>query len=280
MRLRIEFLFSSVLTSLLVWGSSCLGQSVLSGRQETLFYSYGVGRITWTIPQDLGVILAVPHWTAGPRLKCANRRYECEIQVGPRDISISTERRLSELEATTKPFLQHASEKTFKPHRHGVDESVTYTTLHDPRPTEPFRYLTIGYAPRGPAVVKFEAFTNDAADTVAILNLVHSAKAIDALEMWTFRFADYKAVCEQQFPMYKTENDAAFASSPFATVDVVRFFMQQSSSSTEEGVRQQLDAARQSYAKEFVGRSQSEQHSFCEAFPRLIGEAAKDVQAK
>jgi len=129
-------------------------------------------------------------------------------------------------------------------------------------------------------VVKFEAFTNDAADTVAILNLVHSAKAIDALEMWTFRFADYKAVCEQQFPMYKTENDAAFASSPFATVDVVRFFMQQSSSSTEEGVRQQLDAARQSYAKEFVGRSQSEQHSFCEAFPRLIGEAAKDVQAK
>jgi hypothetical protein len=272
--------FGSVLVGTLLLISSSLAQPTLSGKQETRYYTYGVGRIAWTIPKDLEVIFAVPHWTAGPRLKCANRRYECEVQVSPRDISISAEQRLSQLEATAKPSLQHASEKTFKPYRHGIDKSVIYTTLHDPRPAEPFRYLTIGYAHKGPAVVKFEALTNDAIDIVAILNLVHSAKAIDALEMWAFRFSDYKAVCEEQFSMYKSDNDAAFTSSPFAAVDLVRFFMQQNPSRTEEGTRKELDEARQSYSKEFDSRPQAERQSFCEAFPRLIAEAAQGVQAR
>lgn len=279
MRLRSGLAFGTPVAAFLLCGSSCFGQPV-SDKQETINYAYGIGRITWTIPKDLEVIFAVPHWTAGPRIKCANTRYECEVEVGSRNISVSDDQRLSELEDRLKPAFQYASDRTFKPYRHGIDKSVVYTTLDDSRPSEPFRYYTAGYALRGPALIKFEAITNDTADTIAILNLVHSAAAVDALEMWAFRFGDYKAVCEDRFPMYRADNDNAFASSPFARVDLVRFFMQRRPSLSEEETRNELAAARQGYAKDFDGLPEAERRSFCEGLPRFIAEAAKDVQAK
>lgn len=261
----------------LLWSASGAAQPLPPGEQ-TRAYAYGVGRISWTIPKDLQVILGVPHWSAGARLLCTGERYSCEIQVGPRDIKVSDEERLGQLEAAMRPALQPGSDMTFKPQRHGADQSVVYVMLPDAK-GEP-RYRAMGYTQRGPSVIRFEASADDAAQLKVILDLVDSAKAIDVLEMWAYRFADYKTVCAERFPGYRADNETAYAASPFAKADVVRFFMEHSSARTEEGVRKLLDGATQSYAKQFDGTPEDERRTFCEAFPRLIGKAAKDVPAK
>jgi hypothetical protein len=138
--------------------------------------------------------------------------------------------------------------------------------------------LTIGYAHRGPALIRFEALTNDAADIDAVLNLVHSARALDALQMWALRFGDYKSACEARFPDYKAANDRAYASSPFAAVDLVQYLMQSDSSLTQESIRESLDAARRQYAANFDKEPPSRRREFCEGFPRWVAEAAKDVR--
>jgi len=256
--------------------AACHGYTQTSPNiQETRFYSYGIGRITWAIPKQLEVVFAVPHFTAGPRIKCDNRRYECEVQVGPRDISLAEEKRLQELEQIVKPYLPDAVEKSFKALRKG---SVTYATLEDPRPGEPYKYLTVGYTQRGPSMIRFQATTNDSADTAAVIDLVESARAEDALEMWALRFADYTAVCEQRFPGYKNNNSAAFAASPFAKVDVARFFMKQDASRTEATTRRELGAVRERFAREFDAAPQDEREPFCAALPRFIADAAKELR--
>lgn len=247
----------------------------LSGTQETRFYSYGIGRITWTVPRSLEVIFAVPDSTAGPRIKCESRRYECEVQVRARDITLSEDQREQELEGIVKPYLPDATEKTFRALREG---DVTYTTLEDPRPGEPYKYLTVGYAQRGPAVIRFQATSNAPADTAAVIELVRSARAEDALEMWALRFSDYKAVCEERFPAYRNNNAAAFAASPFAKVDVVRFFMRQDASRTEATTRKELAAVRERFAREFDAAPQDEREPFCAGYPRFIDDAAKELR--
>lgn len=261
----------------------CTGLSVdrsMDAAQRTVGYSYGIGRITWTFPKGLETTFAVPHFTAGPRIKCTSKRYECDIEVGPRDISITNEERLGQLEVAVKPLVERTSEKTFKPFAHGKDKSVIYVTLHDRRSSASFRYLTFGYSLKGPAVIKFEARTNDAIDTIAILDLVHTAKATDALGMWALRFGDYKAACEERFPAYGTANEKAFNSSPFATVDITRFFMQLDPSLTLDDANKALGTVRVSFAESFDKEPKDKRQSLCEGFPRWIDEAAKDVEAK
>lgn len=248
--------------------------------QQTFAYANGIGRITWTLPKDLETVIAVPHFTAGPRIKCASKRYECEIEVGPRDISITNEARLGQLEAAVNPFLKQATESNFKPLAHGKDKRVIYTTLHDNRPSTPFRYLTVGYAHKGPAVIKFTALTNDAVDTIAILSLVDEAKAIDALEMWALRFGDYKAACEDRFPAYKAANEKAFQASPFATVDVAGFYMRSDPSLTRDDIDKTLKTIRASFAESFDRDPKAKRQAFCEGFPRWIVEAATGLPEK
>ena len=263
-----------ILLALLLAAGPGLAQP-LSGTQETRYYSYGIGRITWSVPKQIQVIFAVPHFTAGPRIKCAGQGYDCEVQVGPRDISLPEESRLKELEAIVKPYLPEAVEKTFRPQRRG---SVTFVTLEDPRANEPFRYLSVGYTQRGPSLIRFQATTNAPAETAAVLELVQSAKAEDALEMWALRFSDYAAVCEQRFPAYKSNNAAALAASPFAKVDVVRFFMQQDAKRTEEQTRKELAALRERYTREFDAAPAAERESFCAGLPGFIDVAAKELR--
>lgn len=264
----------TALLTALGFASRCLAQP-LSGTQETRFYSYGVGRISWKVPKSLEVVFAVPEHTAGPRIKCDHPRYACEVQVAPRDITLSEDQRMRELEEIVRPYLPQALEKTFRPMRSG---GVTYTTLEDPRPGEPYKYLSVGYVERGPAMIRFQATTNDPAHTAAVLELVASARAQDALEMWALRFSDYKAVCEERFPAYKSNNAAAFAASPFAKVDLVRFFMRADASRTEAGTREELAAVRARFAKEFDAASPEEREPFCAAYPTFIGAAARELR--
>src|SRR5262249_9714800 len=158
--------------------------------------------------------------------------------------------------------------------RHGLDDGVAYTAVTASAPAARLRHYIAGYAHRGPALIRFEAGTNDPFDAVAILNLVHAAQPIDAREMWAHRFADYVAVCEQRFPALKSANDAAFAASPFASVDVVRFFIETGPPRTEEEVRRELAAARAQYAQSFDRPTEAEQQSFCARLPQFLREAA------
>lgn len=261
----------------LLWSALSVAQPLPPG-ERTVAYAYGVGRITWTIPTDFRVVLGVPHWSAGARLLCTGERYRCEIQVGPRDIKVSDEERLGQLETAMRPQLQYRSDMTFRPLRHGADQSVVYAIL--PESAGGPKYRAMGYTQRGPSVIRFEATADDADRLRAILDLVDSAKAVDVLEMWAYRFADYRTVCAERFPDYRADNEAAFAASPFAAADVMRFFLQHSSARSEEGVRKLLGDATQSFAREFDRAPQEEKQSFCKAFPQLIAKAAKDVPAK
>jgi hypothetical protein len=264
----------TVLLALLLATGPGLAQP-LSGTQETRYYSYGIGRITWSVPKNLEVGFAVPHFTAGPRIKCESRRYECEVQVGARDISIPDEKRAQELEEIVKPYLPVALDKKFRLLRQGT---MAYTTLEDPRAGEPFKYLTVGYAQRGPSMIRFQATTNDPADTAAVLSLVQSARAEDALEMWALRFSDYEAVCAERFPAYRNNNAAALAASPFARVDLVRFFLRQDSKRTEPELRKELAAVRERFAREFDAAPAEEREPFCASLPRFIGDAAAELR--
>ena len=84
------------------------------------------------------------------------------------------------------------------------------------------RYLTLGYAYKGSALLRFEIGSNSIADIGPVLALVHGARAIDAPENWSLRTRDFRAACDDRFPVYKDANYRAFAASPFAAVDPVR----------------------------------------------------------
>ncbi len=83
-----------------------LAQS-LAGKQVTRNYA-GIGDINWSIPKDLDAIFAVPHYTAGARIMCQSPRYECEVSVTSRDISIAPDERMRSFEAKVKPYLSGA----------------------------------------------------------------------------------------------------------------------------------------------------------------------------
>ena len=65
----------------------------LAGKQVTRNYA-GIGDIAWSVPKDLDAIFAVPHYTAGARVMCQSPRYECEVSVTSRDISITPDERM------------------------------------------------------------------------------------------------------------------------------------------------------------------------------------------
>jgi hypothetical protein len=261
---------------LILWAHPAAAQYVVT-EQSTVLYSQSIGRITWMSPRDLEAIFAVPHFTAGPRIKCVSKAHTCDIEVASRDISVRSEERLSQLRAAAMPLLQYTVDKTLTPFTHGEDKSVVYITVRNARSS---RYQTLGYALKGPAVIKFQAFTNTPADLVPILELVRSAKAIDALESWALRFGDYKAACEDRFPQYRAANQDAFLASPFASVNVARFIMKMDSSLTEDKVQASLDATRTSFARNLDRESQEKKQAFCEGFPQWISDAAKDLPSK
>lgn len=253
-----------------VGAGTCLAQN-LAGTQQTAGYRYGIGRISWTFPQEMAANFAVPHWTAGPRVQCGGRDFRCEVQVSPRDISIPDEDRRRQMEESVRAVLPPMTKQALVIRTHG---SVAYVTLEDARPGESYRYLTVGYAHKGPALLKFELRSNDPASAGPVLALVDGARPVDALEMWALRLGDYRAVCEERFPAYKAANDSAFAASPFAAVDLVQLFVKSEPGATDDAARARLADVRKGFAKEFDRDEPERKRSFCEGFPRWVAEAA------
>jgi hypothetical protein len=246
----------------------------LTGKQETRDYSYGVGRITWTFPEGLEVDLAPPGWTAGARVQCRGEGVRCEVQVDARDISVSDEDRRSELQHAIRLRLPQQAKQALRIQTRGANPGIAYITLEDRRGRDYFRYLTLGYAYKGAALLNFELASDNLADLGPVLALVDGARAIDALEMWTLRLRDLQAVCEERFPAYKEANDRAFASSPFASVDPVRQEVKAEKPSSVVAIaRQRL----MEFVAAFDSNPPERRRFFCEGFPKWVAEAAKTL---
>ncbi len=240
-------------------------------------YGYvDIGRIQWVLPKRFDHYLATPEFTTGPRIKCTEGSQECEIGVLSRDLDKTEAQRRDELAAQLLPHAQESAERAVRLGEYGGDPRVVYATLTDPRPDEPYRLLTAGYRVIGPAVIHFYHLGSDPAQVRQVLEVVASARPLDTREIWAWRLADYKAVCEARFPAYRRANDAAFASSVFARVDVVKFFRDTTPTRAED-IPGQLARGREDYAKQFDAGTAAEKRSFCEGFPKWVAEAAKDV---
>jgi hypothetical protein len=85
-----------------VFAGACQGQSSpganMAGKQEAVPYRQGVGRILWIFPPGWTAVFAVPHWTAGARVLCSGKDFDCEVQVLGRDITVSDAERRQQLE--------------------------------------------------------------------------------------------------------------------------------------------------------------------------------------
>ncbi|MFY9314766.1 MAG: hypothetical protein WAO95_04305 [Burkholderiales bacterium] len=249
----------------------------MAGTQEAVAYRQGVGRILWTFPSDLVAAFAAPNWTAGARVKCGNKEFECEVQVFGRDISVSDAERRQQLEEALAPLLVNALDKQVAFRTHGADAGIVYATLQFARPAEDYHYMTLGYAHRGPALLKFQVLSTGAPRLDPLLRLVQEAKAIDALAMWALRLGDYRATCAERFPAYKDANERVYAASPFGAVDVVQAFLKLDPSQTEQAVRDGLAQARRGFAQEFDSDTPERRQAFCEGFPRWVAEAARGL---
>ena len=272
------------LTALLAFGL-CAGTGLaqqrpgedMAGAEETVGYRQGVGRIRWSFPAGLVAAFAVPHGTAGARIQCGSQEAPCEVQVFGRDISVSDAERRQQLEEALMPMLENALDKQPSFRTYGADAGITYATLQFARPVEGYRYMTLGYAHKGPALLKFQQLSVAAPKLDLLLRLVQDARAVDGLAMWALRLGDYRATCESRFPAYKDANDRAYADSPFAAVDVVQEFMKLDPAQTEQAVRDGLAQARKGFAEEFDLDLPERKQAFCEGFPRWVAEAARGL---
>jgi hypothetical protein len=249
----------------------------MAGTQEAVAYRQGVGRILWTFPPGLTAVFAPPHWTAGARIQCGGKGFDCEVQVFGRDIAVSDAERRQQLEEGLAPLRANAADERLEVRTHGADAGIAYVTLQFARPVDGYRYMTLGYAHKGPALLKFQLASAAAPELGPLLRLVQDAKALDALAMWALRLGDYRATCAERFPATREANDRAHAASPFAGVDVVQAFLELDPSQTEQAVRDGLAQARRAFAQEFDSDTQERRQAFCEAFPRWVAEAARGL---
>jgi len=260
----------------------CLGQSRpgedMAGKREAVAYRQGVGRILWTFPAGWPAVFAVPHWSAGARVKCGGKDYDCEVMVLGRDITVSDAERRQQLAEALEPLLPNVTGGKPALRTHGADASVVYATVQLERPAAGgYRYLSIGYAHKGPALIKFQMGSAGAPELAPLLQLVSEAKPLDALAMWALRLGDYRATCETRYPAFKAANDRAYEASPFAAVDTVQAFMKLDPAQPEPQVREGLAAARRGFAEEFDLDTPERRQAFCEGFPRWVAEAAKGL---
>jgi hypothetical protein len=252
-----------------------------SSEVEAVRSYMGIGRIEWRLPKSFDHYFAVPEFTTGPRIKCKGPNQDCQITVVSRDITVSLEQRRAELASQVAPYLQRSEEKTVQPRSFGIRPEVVYVTFKDSRPKAgEFSLYTTGFSVNGPAVIKFEHFSNDARGLRQILEVVQSANTIDALEVWAWRLNDYRIVCEERFPAYKTTNNAAYQSSPFSSVDVLRFWQAAASLKDIAQVPKDLEAGRLSYARTFDDMPLAQRQRFCEGFPTSVKAAGEDVSTK
>jgi hypothetical protein len=242
----LKFALGSVILGTIV-GSALFGQSPPA---DNIRGYAAVGRIKWNLPANSEYGFAVPHWTMGPRILCRGQLRHCEISVGARDITIELSKRRADITAELAPFVSRSKEKALQFRTFGTAPEVHYVTITDSRPAPgEFVLLTQGFSVNGTAVINFLLQSNDPNDVSKILEIVQSARTIDALTVWTSKLSDYQSVCAERFPEHKATNEAAFKASPFAAVDLTGFWLKEGK--TREEISALMEASRKSYADIF-----------------------------
>ena len=243
-----------------------------------------VGRMKWRAPADLEHYFGHPHRTMGPRFVCKSTRYECEIEVLNRDLSKATADRQEQL-------LRAMLQDTFNTlpvtlSESGALRSVHYVLLADPKQRygrlgalgHGYRYMVSGFAEKGPALIGFQYYANEEADFASLLAIVEQAEAMDAVGVLAWRLGDLKAVCAERFPSYREANDAAFASSGFAGVDVVAAVKAALSlSQSSDEIRANLVTARAGFARSFDAEGRESGEAICRAFPKALSQAMNGI---
>ncbi|MFY9621935.1 MAG: hypothetical protein WAM70_06435 [Pyrinomonadaceae bacterium] len=246
---------------------------------ETIHNYFAVGRIKWSVPASFEHSFGPPHYTMGPRILCKGELRHCEISVGARDITIEVSKRRAAITAELSQYVSRSKEKALQFRTYGTAPEVHYVTITDTRPAPgEFVLLTQGFSVNGTAVINFLIQSNDPNDVRKILEIVQSARTIDALPAWAWKLSDYQSVCAERFPEHKAANDAAFKSSPFASVDI--FGIYEKEGKTREEVLKGREASRKSYADIFNQKPESYRVAVCKNFPQWVALAAKDLPAK
>lgn len=277
--LAVAFLAMLALAGCVTSGAKDPPVSQAPATERIIGYA-SVGRIKWTVPENAGFYFAVPHFTAGPRLKCDfPGGGQCEISVHPRVLATDSAKRQSEYFAQMRALLPGAVEKSVEVRSYGSGSPVLYATLTDRSTNSGYRHLTRGLYVKGTFVVEFYHATGDASGTELdrILRVVHSAEPLDALAFLSWKLSDYKAICEEQFPPLKAANDAAFSASMFANVDWVGLLQAQNPDMTRGKIAALFEQARQELAAELAKGPADEWERFCRAYPRQVDEAQKGM---
>jgi len=247
-------------------------------KEEIARYS-SVGRVKWRLPaKDFEYNFAVPHWTAGPRIQCRgpNRRFECELSVKNRDLTIDAAKRRALLEKDLQEALKQAVEQRVEVRAHGApDTGVFYATLTDRQQPTEFRYYTAGVYPTGSAVIHFYLLSNDASgeERRRLLDTVLASESLDALGVLAWKLSDYRAICGELFPELSKANDTAFSASAFAAVDFAEAMRPLfKPGSTHEEIAGMLKKSKDEFAKTFE-RSSPDSGAFCRSYPLQVAQA-------
>lgn len=241
-----------------------------------------VGRIKWVFPKGFAYYFAVPHFTMGARIKCKGPGEECEIQVLSRDLRKSHRDRIRELIQKLKPEAKGSEEGEVRVQFRGTREKIIYATLTDPRPNQEYKFLTAGYAEKGPGLVMFQQLANHKADIQTLLDVIEYSKALDTRAVWAWRLRDDKAVCSKMYPAYSQANASAFTASAFASVNVpyaLKPVFSPDDKSVDD-IRAELRKSRRAFAEDFGRQDPATAQAFCRDFPGLVAKAAKDLPSK
>lgn len=261
-------------------------QEMRAAVSEEVHTYASVGRVKWRFPAGFEYYFAHPHRTMGPRITCSSKRYECEISVLNRELPKATADRQEQLRQAMLGDDFNTTPVTV--HSFGALQSVRYVRLTDPKKRygrfgalgHGYRLMISGFAEKGPALISFTFYANDEAEFGRLFNIIEQAEAMDAVGVLAWRLGDLKAVCEGRFSQYTKANEAAFASSDFAGIDVATAVKTAlSPTETADAVRTSLNEARAGFAKSFDDEGRERGEAICRTFPTVLSQAMSGISA-
>jgi len=266
---RATWACAALLVALGLLASGAAAQ-VPAGPQETREYSYGLGRIAWTFPQGLPAGFAIARWSAGARIECLGGERNCDVQVYARDVTLDDEDLRIALERDLGSRLPGTAVSRSAIKARG---GIAWLSAEDRRPGARYRELTLGYAYKGAALVRFELAANQPADLGLLLQLVASARALDAAPAWSGRLREFLRVCNARYPDMAQANTRAFAASRFAAVKGVPLPAEPKGDSLEAIAYRYTTA----FETAFDDHRPAARRAFCQDFPRWIDLARKTL---
>lgn len=128
----------------------------------------------------------------------------------------------------------------------------------------------------GPSILRFNFRTTRRDRIEPFLEMLRATRAIDALEIWAWRFSDFRIACADRVPAYRDANDAAFNSSRFSSVDIEGYF--RGLTDKPDAVPDQLRKATTQYVEALDSAPRDEQKDICGKYPDLLKKVLTELQ--